>query len=116
MKKRSLKVLILTVLVSLLITFSFMGCSIGNLTKAPAQANEQSETSGSEQKSDQESAQLNESQQLNESDQDILSAFDNAVSNVAEKVKPSVVNIKVTVDQRDIFGNVQTGEGVGSGV
>ena len=112
MKKISLKVLILTILVTLLITFSFMGCSLVSSTKAPAQVEKQSETSGS----DQESAQLNESQQLNESDQDILSAFDNAVSNVAEKVKPSVVNIKVTVDQRDIFGNVQTGEGVGSGV
>ena len=116
MNKRSLKVLILTVLVSLLITFSFMGCSSVSSTKVQPKVDEQSETSGSGQESDQESNQLSESQQLNESDRDILSAFDNAVSNVADKVKPSVVNIKVTVDQRDIFGNVQTGEGVGSGV
>ncbi len=110
MKKRSLKVLILTVLVSLLITFSFMGCSLVSSTKVQPKVDEQSETSGSGQESDQESNQLSESQQLNESDLDILSAFDNAVSMVAEKVKPSVVNIKVTVDQRDIFGNVQKGK------
>jgi serine protease Do len=116
MKKKSLKVLILTVLVTLLITFSFMGCSPASSTKVQPKVDEQSETSGSGQESDQESNQLSESQQSTESDRDILSAFDNAVSNVADKVKPSVVNIKVTVDQRDIFGNVQTGEGVGSGV
>ena len=116
MKKISLKILILTVLVSLLITFSFMGCSLTSSLKAHLKSDEQSETAGSDQASGQKSNQSSKSQESAEIDQDILSAFDNAVSGVADKVKPSVVNIKVTVDQRDIFGNVQEGNGVGSGV
>ncbi len=112
MKKISLRVLILAVLVSLLITFSFMGCSLLSSPEAQQKADEQSETAGS----GQESTKLSESQESAEINADILSAFDNAVSGVADKVKPSVVNIKVTVDQRDIFGNVQEGNGVGSGV
>ncbi len=112
MKKISLRVLVLAVLVSLLITFSFMGCSLIGSPKAQQKTDEQSETTGS----DQESTKLSESQESAEIDADILSAFDNAVSGVADRVKPSVVNIKVTVDQRDIFGNVQEGSGVGSGV
>jgi serine protease Do len=120
MKKISLKILTLTVLVFLLITFSFMGCSMISSLKARLKADEQSETTGSDQAagpdSGKESNQSSESQESAEINADILSAFDNAVSGVADKVKPSVVNIKVTVDQRDIFGNVQTGQGVGSGV
>ncbi len=112
MKKISLRVLVLAVLVSLLITFSFMGCSLLSSPKAQSKTDEQSETTGS----NQESNQLSESQGSAEINADILSAFDNAVSGVADMVKPSVVNIKVTVDQRDIFGNVQEGSGVGSGV
>ncbi len=112
MKKKSLKVLILTVLLSLVITFSFAGCSFMNSLKEQPKANEQSNASEQEQ----ESGQLSEPQQPEESSQDILSAFNNAVSNVADEVKPSVVNIKVTVEQQDIFGNLQEGEGVGSGV
>jgi len=112
MKKISLRVLVLAVLVSLLITFSFMGCSLLSSPKAQSKTDEQSETTGS----NQESNQLSESQGSAEINADILSAFDNAVSGVADMVKPSVVNIKVTVDQRDIFGNVQEGNGVGSGV
>ncbi len=112
MKKISLRVLILAVLVSLLITFSFMGCSLLSSPKTQQKADEQSETA----RSGQESTKLSESQESAEINTDILSAFDNAVSGVADKVKPSVVNIKVTVDQRDIFGNMQEGNGVGSGV
>ena len=49
-------------------------------------------------------------------DFNILTEFNRAINEVAEKVKPSVVNIMVTVVQKDIFGNEQQGEGVGSGV
>ena len=112
MKKISLRVLVLAVLVSLLITFSFLGCSLLSSPKTQQKADEQSETAGS----GQESTKSSESQESAEINADILSAFDNAVSGVADRVKPSVVNIKVTVDQRDIFGNVQEGNGVGSGV
>jgi serine protease Do len=45
-----------------------------------------------------------------------LYSFDEAVNVVAEKVLPSVVNIRVRVVQEDILGNKQEGEGVGSGI
>jgi S1-C subfamily serine protease len=46
----------------------------------------------------------------------ILATFDQAVSEVAEQVKPSVVNIRVKVTREDLMGNLRTGEGVGSGI
>ena len=55
-------------------------------------------------------------EQEQKSDQPVLASFDDAVSAVAEKVKPSVVNIQVQVQQQDRFGNMQQGEGVGSGI
>ncbi len=45
-----------------------------------------------------------------------LEAFDTAISQLAQKVMPSIVNIKVKVMQEDFFGNQQEQEGVGSGV
>jgi serine protease Do len=45
-----------------------------------------------------------------------LQAFDEAISQIAQKVMPSIVNIRVKVMQQDIFGNQQEQEGVGSGV
>jgi serine protease Do len=59
---------------------------------------------------------LPELQQEQKSDQQVLASFDDAVSEVATRVKPSVVNIQVTVQQQDAFGNLQQGEGVGSGI
>jgi S1-C subfamily serine protease len=59
---------------------------------------------------------LPELQQEQKSDQQVLASFDDAVSEVAARVKPSVVNIQVTVQQQDSFGNLQQGEGVGSGI
>src|SRR4030066_1207472 len=116
MKKISLRVLVLAILVSLLITFSFLGCSLLSSPKTQQNGDGQSETARPGKESGQEVNQSPDSQEPAEINADILSAFDNAVSGVADKVKPSVVNIKVTVDQRDIFGNVQEGNGVGSGV
>jgi Trypsin-like serine proteases, typically periplasmic, contain C-terminal PDZ domain len=55
-------------------------------------------------------------QQEQRSSQPILASFDDAISAVAEKVKPSVVNIKVTIQQQDAYGHLQKGEGVGSGI
>lgn len=49
-------------------------------------------------------------------DTQILVSFDEAISKVAEDVKPSVANIKVQIQEQDIFGNLRQGEGVGSGV
>ncbi|MGZ5486589.1 MAG: S1C family serine protease, partial [Nitrososphaeraceae archaeon] len=45
-----------------------------------------------------------------------LKAFDEAISQLAQKVMPSIVNIRVKVTQEDYFGNLQEQEGVGSGV
>jgi serine protease Do len=45
-----------------------------------------------------------------------LAAFDEAISQLAQKVMPSIVNIRVKVMQEDYFGNQQEQEGVGSGV
>lgn len=45
-----------------------------------------------------------------------LQAIDSAISEIAKKVTPSVVNIRVKVKQEDIFGNEFYSEGLGSGV
>ncbi|GAJ01178.1 unnamed protein product, partial [marine sediment metagenome] len=39
-----------------------------------------------------------------------------AISRIVEKVTPSVVNISVTVQMQDIFGQIYEQEGIGSGV
>jgi serine protease Do len=46
----------------------------------------------------------------------VLGVLDQAISSVSEQVLPSVVNIQVSINQQDIFGNTQQAEGVGSGV
>jgi len=51
-----------------------------------------------------------------ESKSGALYSFDEEVNMVAEEVLPSVVNIRVTVTRKDIFGNKQEIEGVGSGI
>ncbi|MDD3521075.1 MAG: trypsin-like peptidase domain-containing protein [Actinomycetota bacterium] len=51
-----------------------------------------------------------------ESNIEILAAFNQAISNVAEEVKPSVVNIRVMTKHEDFFGHIREREGVGSGV
>lgn len=55
-------------------------------------------------------------QQRKYSDSEILSAFDEAISLVAEKVKPSIINLQVKFIQQDFFGNQREAEGVGSGI
>ncbi len=45
-----------------------------------------------------------------------LMAFDEAISQIADMVTPSVVNIRVQLRQEDVFGSEIFGEGVGSGV
>jgi len=47
---------------------------------------------------------------------DALYSFDEAVNMVSEEVLPSVVNIRVTLTQEDMFGNKIEGEGIGSGI
>lgn len=120
MKKISLKILTLIILASLLISFSFIGClPLADSSRGQSRLDEESE-SGSAQASGPDSDQVKDestdTQEPAEFDEDILSAFNNAVSSVADKIKPSVVNIQVIIEQRDIFGNIQKGEGEGSGV
>lgn len=69
------------------------------------------------------SEQSTETEQLQTTDQgsvvsenNILKEFNDAISSVVDKVNPSVVNILVKLQQRDIFGNIQEGEGIGSGM
>ncbi len=45
-----------------------------------------------------------------------LEGFDDAISSVVEEVKSSVVNIRVKVKQKDVFGDEHLVEGLGSGV
>ena len=45
-----------------------------------------------------------------------LESFDEAISQLAQKVMPSIVNIRVKVMQEDFFGDQQEQEGVGSGI
>ncbi len=141
MNKMNLKNRVLLVVLAIVLTFSlvlaFSGCSVigsmlqlkfsnhasGNQAKAaettsvpasvtaPAQTEE---TAGITQAA--EITGLPELQQEQKSDQEILASFDDAVSEVAERVKPSVVNIAVTVLQQDAYGNSRQGEGVGSGI
>jgi len=132
-KRKNFKRLFFTSVVIALVVILvliFTGCStmisvmksVGNKAFR-AQASEQAESARQENQQ-QEQTQVRETgsedsaelQQELESDIPVLSAFDNAVSTIAARVKPSVVNIKVTVQQEDIFGNMQTGEGVGSGI
>ena len=49
-------------------------------------------------------------------DNNRLNEFNKEVTGIVEKVTPSVVNIGVTVKQKDIFGNERVAEGVGSGI
>ncbi len=53
-----------------------------------------------------------------ESQQEVpsLMAIDQAISQIANRVTPSVANIRVRVRQEDIFGNETFADGVGSGV
>ncbi len=88
------------------------GC---NLIASKSQSNNNQSTAANAEKSSSTSSSSTLQQEQN-SNQNILAAFDEAVSSVAEKVKPSVVNVRVKIVQQDIFGNQQEGEGVGSGI
>ena len=46
----------------------------------------------------------------------LLEGFDKSISEVVERITPSVVNIRVTVKGEDIFGQMVEEEGIGSGV
>jgi len=46
----------------------------------------------------------------------LLEEFDKAINEVVEGITSSVVNIRVTIKSLDIFGQIQEGEGIGSGV
>ena len=119
MKKKNLKILVPALLVSIVFVFSFAGCSFMGITIEPPRIHldlDKSPVASEKMETPEITAGKPQLEEGKESDQEILAEFDNAISRVAEKVLPSVVNIKVMVDQQDIFGNVSEGEGVGSGV
>lgn len=96
---------LLIVVVSIFLIISLAGCSM-IISKLNLKSNNNKvETSA-----------LPDLQPKQSSNKEILATFDAAISKVAEDVKPSVVNIKVKITQEDIFGNMQVGEGVGSGI
>jgi serine protease Do len=96
---------LLIVVVSIFLIASLAGCSmIASRLNLKALGNKA------------EASSLPKLQPKQNSSQAILATFDAAVSKVAEDVKPSVVNVKVTITQEDVFGNMQQGEGVGSGI
>ena len=108
-KKIALSITVL--FIAIVFLFAFAGCApitdaIKSLIgKQTTQVTETAET-----------AKMATVEKKQPSDLAILAEFDSAISAVAEKVKPSVVNIKVMVTQEDFFGNKRTGEGVGSGI
>ncbi|MBM3707874.1 MAG: PDZ domain-containing protein [Actinobacteria bacterium] len=115
MNKKKLFKYLAALLVFVIIIFIFTGCFPFSLKWQlnPGQQDEQIEPidTGKEQDKDQTSGLKQEKSSI----QSILMEFDNAISEVADIVKPSVVNIRVKVLQQDIFGNMYEGEGVGSG-
>jgi len=134
--KTRISLILIAVIISVLLIASFSGCSVlgsmlqsrfSNPTTAAksaaaiessaAPAVTAAETAKQAEISQvAETTKLPDLQQEQKSDQAVLASFDDAVSAVAEKVKPSVVNIQVQVQQQDAHGNMQQGEGVGSGI
>ncbi len=112
MHKKSIFVKFSIFAVILLMIISFGGC---NLVASKSQSNNNQPIAANAEKSSSTSSSSTLQQEQN-SNQNILAAFDEAVSSVAEKVKPSVVNVRVKIVQQDVFGNQQEGEGVGSGI
>ena len=122
MKKRSLKIVIPVLVLSLVFIFAFTGCSFLGVTIEPPKIHLDPDNlltmPGKADKSDTPEIAVEEPrpEEGKDSDQEILASFDEAISGVVEKVLPSVVNIRVVVDQQDVFGNTSEDEGVGSGV
>lgn len=134
--KTRISLILIAVIISVLLIASFSGCSvIGNILQlkfsnpttaakstaaiesSAAPAVTAAETAKQAEISQiAETTKLPDLQQEQKSDQPVLASFDDAISAVAEKVKPSVVNIQVQVQQQDRYGNMQQGEGVGSGI
>lgn len=124
--KTRISLVLIAVIISALLIASFSGCSaIGNMlqssfSNSATAAKNAAATTAIAKKAEisriAETAKPLDLQQEQKSDHPILASFDDAVSAVAEKVKPSVVNIQVQVARDDLYGNVQQGEGVGSGI
>ena len=103
-KKNILKSLLIA-FVSIILVFSLAGCSM-LLSKLNIVSNSNKVVTKA----------LPSLQPKQSSSQAILASFDEAISKVAQDVKPSVVNVRVTIEQQDVFGNTAEGDGVGSGI
>ncbi len=110
MKKNTFIYKSLLIILAVFLVFTFSGCS---LVASAFELKEKLENRFTEEVTKDTSPVLKERR---ESDIEILAAFNQAISSVAEEVKSSVVNIRVTVKQEDFFGRTREGEGVGSGV
>jgi len=93
----------------------------GNITneeqaEAEKEADKVKESTKVEETSEESSKTIEEEKVEQGSSEAILKSFNSAISKIVEKVTPSVVNIRVTVQMQDIFGQIYEREGVGSGV
>lgn len=117
--------LIITGIFLLTLMFSTTGClkiislaesKLKSLVEESRQEKD-SEKSGNEKlEDDQKESNSGILQKEQEGDLSVLAQLDEAISTVAESVKPSVVNIQVIVQQEDMFGNIRQGSGIGSGI
>lgn len=110
MNKRKIIRNLFIVFIGILVIFSLSGCSL-IVSKLNLNQNHKAASKAPATTSTAANVQNNKN-----IDTQILVSFDEAISKVAEDVKPSVVNIKVQIQEQDIFGNLREGEGVGSGV
>ena len=84
------------------------------------QADSEEEPAGEEQNNENGISTESEASVKEEAGQDsdklLLRNFNNAISEIVEKVTPSVVNIRATIQTQDLLGQTYEQEGVGSGV
>ncbi|MCG9479971.1 MAG: trypsin-like peptidase domain-containing protein [Actinomycetia bacterium] len=111
-RKKWINLIIITA-VTFFVFLSIAGCSFMGVTIEPPKITVTRPAQAQVSKSSPVASKLKERKVSNE---EILAKFDQAVSRVAEDVKPSIVNIKVGKMQEDIFGNYRQGEGTGSGI
>ncbi|MDZ7838616.1 MAG: trypsin-like peptidase domain-containing protein [Actinomycetota bacterium] len=85
----------------------------GNINPPRTEENREALSGEEEEK---EKIELPELSEKGEAEIPSLQAIDSAISEIAKKVTPSVVNIRVKVKQEDIFGDEFYSDGLGSGV
>ncbi len=104
---------IIIIFTAIFLLFSIAGCSFMGITIEPPKITVEKPEQEQASKTQKKDVTLEEKK---ESGHEVLADFDQAISQVADSVLPSIVNIKVMVARRDLYGNMRQGEGVGSGI